>query len=134
LGDDQIAVAARITTRTLLFTRSLPAVQHFLELLRDDPRLPEWRNTAACALAKRDELACQKPHLNLNRPDPIQLKRLFSSQWGRPVDRIEMARRGLMTEDAFYSAASLFAVAAADNQLPNIEVGTLGRHPAASTT
>lgn len=129
LRDDQIAVAARITTRTLLFTRSLPAVQHFLELLRDDPRLPEWRKAVACALAKRAELASRKPHLNLNRPDPIQLKRLFSSRWGRPVDRIEMARRGLMTEDAFYSAASLFAVAAADNQLPNIEVGTLGPHP-----
>lgn len=86
----------------------------------------------ACALLKRDELACQKPHLNLNRPDPIQLKRLFGSRWGRPVDPIEMARRGLMTEDAFYSAASLFAVAAAADQLPNIEVGTLGPHPATS--
>lgn len=43
-----------------------------------------------------------------------------------------MARRGLMTEDAFYSAASLFAVAAADDQLPNIDVGTLGPHPVTS--
>ncbi|VBA31780.1 hypothetical protein LAUMK35_05097 [Mycobacterium pseudokansasii] len=52
LGDDQIAVAARITTRTLLFTRSPPAVQHFLELLRDDPRLPEWRNAVACCIGQ----------------------------------------------------------------------------------
>jgi hypothetical protein len=42
------------------------------------------------------------------------------------LDRIELAQRGVMTEDAFYSAATLFAVAAADDQLPSIEVGTLG--------
>jgi hypothetical protein len=125
LRGDPIAITARITTRTLFFTRSLPAVQHFLDLLQDDPRLPEWRAAAARALARRDELACQNPHLNLHRPDPRQLKRLFSSRWGSPADHIEMAQRGLMTEDAFYSAASLFAVAAADNRLPAIEVGAL---------
>ncbi|BBX96286.1 TfuA-like protein [Mycobacterium lacus] len=126
LGDDPISVSARLTTRTLFFSRSLPAIQHFLELLRDDPRLPEWRAMAARALARRDELACQKPHLNLRRPDPRQLKVLFGKRWGTPVDRIELAQRGLMTEDAFYNAATLFAVAAADDQLPQIKVGTLG--------
>jgi hypothetical protein len=126
LCEDAIAVSARLTTRTLFFARSLPAIQHFLELLREDPRLPAWRAMAAQALAKRDELACRKPQLNLHRPDPVQLKRLFSSRWGTPLDRIELAQRGLMTEDAFYSAATLFAVAAADDQLPSIEVGTLG--------
>jgi hypothetical protein len=127
LGDDPIAISARLTTRTLFFARSLPAIQHFLELLREDPRLPEWRAMAARALAMRDELARQKPHLNLHRPDPKQLKVLFGKRWGTPVDRIELARRGLMTADAFYNAATFFAVAAADGQLPAIEVGTLGR-------
>lgn len=126
LCDDPIAISALLTTRTLFFARSLPAVQHFLDLLREDPRLPEWRVLAAQALAARNELARQKPHLNLRRPDPAQLKLLFSKRWGTPVDRIELARRGLMTEDSFYTAASLFAVAAADDKLPTIEVGTLG--------
>lgn len=127
LRDDPVAVSARLITRTLFFARSLPAIRHFLELLREDPRLPEWRAMVARALARRDELARQKPHLNLRRPDPGQLKRLFAHHWGTEVDRIELAQRGLMTEDAFYTAATLFAVAAADNQLPSIEVGRLGR-------
>ncbi|KAA1249616.1 TfuA-like protein [Mycobacterium simiae] len=126
LRDDPIAVSARLTTRTLFFARSLPAVQHFLDLVRADPRLPEWRAMAARAVARRDELARQKPHLNLRRPDPMQLKRLFGSRWGTEVNRIELAQRGLMTEDAFYSAATPYAVAAADDQLPAIEVGSLG--------
>ncbi|BCI90864.1 hypothetical protein NIIDMKKI_60700 [Mycobacterium kansasii] len=42
------------------------------------------------------------------------------------MDRIELARRGLMSEEAFYTAATLFAVAAADDRLPSIEVGALG--------
>lgn len=125
-GNDPISVSARLTTRTLFFTRSLPAIQHFLELLRTDPRLPEWRTVAAQALARRDELATQKPNLNLRRPDPTQLKRLFAMRWGTDVDHIELAQRGLMTNDAFYNAASLFAVAAADDQLPSIQVGILG--------
>lgn len=125
-GDDPISVSARLTTRTLFFTRSLPAIQHFLELLRADPRLPDWRTMAARALARRDELARQKPNLNLRRPDPTQLKRLFGMRWGTEVDHIEIAQRGLMTDDAFYNAASLFAVAAADDQLPSIHVGVLG--------
>ncbi|MFV8315742.1 TfuA-like protein [Mycobacterium sp. 23] len=124
--DDPISVSARLTTRTLFFTRSLPAIQHFLELLRADPRLPEWRTMAAHALARRDDLARQKPNLNLRRPDPTQLKRLFGMRWGTEVDHIEIAQRGLMTNDAFYNAASLFAVAAADDQLPSIQVGILG--------
>ncbi|MCV7078363.1 TfuA-like protein [Mycobacterium szulgai] len=126
LGDDPIAISALLTTRTLFFARSLPAIQHFLDLLREDPRLPEWRALAARALAARDELARQKPHLNLRRPDPAQLKILFSKRWETPVDRIELARRGLMTEDSFYNAAALFAVAAADDKLPSIFVGVLG--------
>ncbi|MDP7726333.1 TfuA-like protein [Mycobacterium sp. TY814] len=125
-ADDPVAVSARLTTRTLFFTRSLPAIQHFLELLRTDPRLPDWRAMAAQALARRDELSRQKPNLNLHRPDPVQLKRLFSMRWGTQVDHIELAQRGLMTNDAFYNAASLFAVSAADDQLPSIEVGALG--------
>ncbi|CKS94828.1 TfuA-like protein [Mycobacterium tuberculosis] len=84
---------------------------------------------AAHALCKRDDLARQKPHLNLGRPDPTQLKRLFGARWGTQVNRIELARRGLMTEDAFYAAATPFAVAAVDDQLPRIEVGTLGPAP-----
>lgn len=126
LRDDPIAVSARLTTRTLFFARSLPAIQHFLELLRADPRLPEWRAMAARALAQRDELARQKPHLNVRRPDPGQLKRLFANRWGTEVNRIELAQRGLMTEDAFYTAATPFAVAAADDELPSLEVGRLG--------
>jgi hypothetical protein len=126
LRGDPVAISARLTTRTLFFARSLPAIRHFLELLREDPRLPEWRTLAAAALARRDELARLKPHLNLRRPDPKQLKALFGKLWGTEVDRIELAQRGLMTEEAFYSAATLFAVAAADNQLPSIEVGRLG--------
>ncbi|EUA09922.1 tfuA-like family protein [Mycobacterium kansasii 732] len=133
LRDDPVAVSARLTTRTLFFARSLPAIRHFLELLREDPRLPEWRAMVARALARRDELARQKPHLNLRRPDPGQLKRLFAHHWGTEVDRIELAQRGLMTEDAFYTAATLFAVAAADDQLPSIEVGALGRGPITGT-
>jgi hypothetical protein len=125
-GDDPVAVSARLTTRTLFFTRSLPAIQHFLELLRTDPRLPDWREMVAQALARRDELARQKPNLNVQRPDPTQLKRLFGMRWGTEVDHIELAQRGLMTNDAFYNAASLFAVPAADDLLPSIEVGTLG--------
>ncbi|OMC41126.1 TfuA-like protein [Mycobacterium sp. IS-1264] len=127
MGADPIAISARIVTRTLFFSRSLPAIQHFLDLLRDDPRQSEWRELAARAVARRDELALQKPHLNLHRPDPTQLKNLFGARWGTPVDRVALARRGLMTEDAFYAAGSLFAVAAADDQLPTFEVGTLGR-------
>ncbi|AGC62850.1 TfuA-like protein [Mycobacterium liflandii 128FXT] len=126
LGDDAVAVSARLTTRTLFFARSLPAVAHFLDLLRGDPRLPEWRLMAARAVARRDELARQKPHLNLRRPDPALLKQLFGTIWGTPVDRVELAQRGLMTEDAFYTAATVYAVAAADGQLPAIEVGCLG--------
>lgn len=125
-SDDAISVSARLTTRTLFFTRSLPAIQHFLELLRTDPRLPQWRAMVAQALARRDELARQKPNLNLHRPDPVQLKRLFGMRWGADVNQIELAQRGLMTNDAFYNAASLFAVSAADDQLPSIQVGTLG--------
>ncbi|CAM4474586.1 hypothetical protein MB901379_02316 [Mycobacterium basiliense] len=126
LSDDPIAVSARLTTRTLFFARSLPAIEHFLNLLRADARFPSWRNEAARALARRDELASQKPHLNLSRPDPNQLKVLFGRRWGTEVNRIELAQRGLMTEDAFYNAATLFAVAAADDRLPAFEVGTLG--------
>ncbi|OBJ62430.1 TfuA-like protein [Mycobacterium sp. 1423905.2] len=126
LTDDPVAVSARLTTRTLFFAHSLPATRHFLHLLREDPRLAEWRTMAARALARRDELARQKPHLNLHRPDPTQLKRLFGARWGVPADRVELARRGLMSEDAFYAAATLFAVAAADDQLPSIAVGVLG--------
>ncbi|ETW22791.1 TfuA-like protein [Mycobacterium gastri] len=133
LRDNPIAVSARLTTRTLFFARSLPAVQHFLELLRADPRLPEWRAMVARALAQRDELARQKPHLNVRRPDPGQLKRLFGNRWGTEVNRIELAQRGLMTEDAFYTAATPFAVAAADDQLPSIEVGRLGSGPIMGT-
>ncbi len=125
-GNDPIPVSARLTTRTLFFNRSLPAIQHFLELLRADPRLADWRSMVAQALARRDELARQKPNLNLHRPDPVQLKRLFSMRWGTEVNHIELAQRGLMTNDAFYNAASLFAVSAADDQLPSIHVGTLG--------
>ncbi|OBF21814.1 TfuA-like protein [Mycobacterium kubicae] len=126
LAADPVGVSARIATRTLFFARSLPATQHFLDLVRQDARLSEWRAVAAHALARRDELARQKPHLNLHRPDPLQLKRLFGHRWGAPVDRIELACRGLMSDDAFYSAATLFAVAAADDQLPSIAVGALG--------
>ncbi|OSC43145.1 TfuA-like protein [Mycobacterium decipiens] len=125
-GHDPIAVAARLTTRTLFFAHTLPATQHLLDLLREDPRLPEWRAMAARALSMRDELARRKPHLNLHRPDPAQLKRLFATRWGAKVDRIELAQRGLLTHDFFYSAATIFAVAAADDQLPFIEVATLG--------
>lgn len=123
---DPIAVSALLVTRTLFVTRSLPAIEHFLDLLRADPRLPHWRSVAAQALARRDELARSKPRLNVHRPDPKQLKVLFAKRWGTEVDRIELARRGLMSEEAFYSAATLFAVAAADDRLPSIEVGALG--------
>lgn len=126
LQDDPVAVSARVTTRTLFFARSLPAIQHFLDLLRDDPRLPEWRTMTARAFSIRDEVARQKPHLNLHRPNPVQLKRIFGARWGAQVNRIELADRGLMTESAFYDAGALFAVAAADDQLPLIEVGILG--------
>lgn len=126
LHDDPISVAARLTTRTLFFARSLPAIQHFLDLLRTDPRLPQWRMLVAQALARRDELARQKPQLNLHRPDPTQLNRLFSNRWGTAADRVELASRGLMTTDAFYTAATMFAVAAADDELPSFEVGRLG--------
>lgn len=124
--DDPIAVSARLITRTLFVTRALPAIEHFLHLLRADPRLPQWRAAAAHALARRDELARHKPHLNLHRPDPTQLKNLFAKRWGTEIDRIELARRGLMSEEAFYSAAVPFAVAAANDQLPSIHVGALG--------
>jgi hypothetical protein len=126
LRHDSVRVAARVSTRTLFFARSLPAIQHFLDLLRDDPRLPEWRTMTARALSIRDELARQKPHLNLCRPDPAQLKSIFGARWGTQVNRIELADRGLMTENAFYNAGTLFAVAAADDRLPLIEVGVLG--------
>lgn len=125
-GHDPIAVSARLTTRTLFFAHTLPAIQHFLDLLRQDPRLPDWRAMAAHALWMRDELARRKPHLSLHRPNPTQLKRLFATRWGTEVDRIELARRGLLTTDFFDGAATLFAVAAADDQLPFIEVGLLG--------
>ncbi|MCV7075979.1 TfuA-like protein [Mycobacterium szulgai] len=126
LCDDPVAVSARLLTRTLFITRALPAIEHFLDLLRADPRLPRWRTAAAQALARRDELACQKPHLNLHRPDPKQLKSLFAKRWRTEVDCIELAQRGLMSEEAFYTAATVFAVAAADDRLPAIEVGALG--------
>ncbi|SON58661.1 hypothetical protein MSIMFI_00139 [Mycobacterium simulans] len=126
LCDDPIAVSARLITRTLFVTRALPAIEHFLDLLRADPRLPQWRTAVAQALARRDELACQKPHLNLHRPDAKQLKSLFAKRWRTEVDCIELARRGLMSDEAFYTAASPFAVAAADDRLPSIEVGVLG--------
>lgn len=126
LGDDPIAVSARVVTRTLFLPPSLPAVDHFLDLLRGDPRLPQWRAIAAQALAMRDELARRKPQLNLHRPNPEHLKHLFAQRWGTEVNRIELARRGLMTDDAFYAAATRFAVAAVDDQLPAITVGTLG--------
>lgn len=129
LGNDPISISARVITRTLFVVRLLPAIDHFLDLLRKDSRLPRWRAMAAHALCKRDDLARQKPHLNLGRPDPTQLKRLFGARWGTQVNRIELARRGLMTEDAFYAAATPFAVAAVDDQLPRIEVGTLGPAP-----
>ncbi|SON60350.1 hypothetical protein MSIMFI_01844 [Mycobacterium simulans] len=131
-----IAISARLITRTLFSSPSLPAAQHFLELLRDDPRLPEWRLTTGRALARPDELACCKLHLNLRRPDPMQLKVPFRPAMGTTVDRIELARRGLMTEDAFYTVASSFAVAIVDDQPPAFEVGHLGPHhtfPSAST-
>lgn len=127
---DPITVSARLITRTLFFAHALPATQHFLDLLREDPRLPEWRAMAARALSMRDQLARQKPQLNLRRPNPAQLKRLFATRWGAKVDRIELARRGLLTSDFFYSAATLYAVAAVDDLLPFIEVGTLGPTPA----
>lgn len=82
LAEDPIGISARLTTRTLVFTRSLPGIKHFLDLLRDDPRLPEWRAMTAQALALRDQLARQKPQLNLRRPDATHLKRLFSARWG----------------------------------------------------
>lgn len=126
LCDDPIAISARLITRTLFVTPTLPAIEHFPDLLRSDPRLPHWRTTAAHALARRDEFARHKPHLNLHRPDPKQLKNLFAQRWGTEVDRIELARRGLMSEEAFYTAATPFAFAAADDQLPSIEVGVLG--------
>ncbi|COW31483.1 TfuA-like protein [Mycobacterium tuberculosis] len=129
LGNDPISISARVITRTLFVVRLLPAIDHFLDLLRKDSRLPRWRAMAAHALCERDDLARQKPHLNLGRPDPTQLKRLFGARWGTQVNRIELARRGLMTEDAFYAAATPFAVAAVDDQLPRIEVGTLGPAP-----
>jgi hypothetical protein len=127
---DPIAISAKVTTRTLCFAQSLPAIQHFLDLMQTDPRLPEWRAMTAEALLTRDELARQKPHLNLSRPDPTQLRRIFALRWGVEVDRIELADRGLLTENAFYHAGTLFAVAAADDKLPHIEVGPLGREPA----
>lgn len=126
LRHDPVGVSARVITRTLFFARTLPAVQHSLDLLRQDPRLPQWRASTARALAMRDNLARQKPHLNLSRPDPTQLKALFSARWGAPANRIEFARRGLLTDGAFYTAATKFAVAAADGRLPDIEVGRLG--------
>lgn len=126
LCHDPAGVSGRVITRTLFFARSLPAEQHYLELLREDPRLPKWRAMTARALAMRDSLARQKPHLNLRRPDPTLLKTLFSARWGAPVDRIELASRGLLSDGAFYTAATIFAVAAADGQLPSIEVGRLG--------
>ncbi|KAA1244755.1 TfuA-like protein [Mycobacterium simiae] len=134
LCDDPIAISARLVTRTLFVTRTLPAIEHFLDLLRSDPRLPRWRTAAAHALARRDELARHKPHLNLHRPDPRQLRILFAQRWGTEVDRIELAQRGLMSEEAFYTAASLFAVAAADDQLPSIDVGVLGPAQAGDTS
>jgi hypothetical protein len=129
LRHDPVAISARVATRTLFFAPSLPAIQHFLELLRDDPRLPEWRDMTAGALSMRDDLARQKPHLNLRRPDPAQLKLLYGARWGAQANHIELARRGLMTEDSFYNAGTLFAVAAADDQLPVIQVGNLGPAP-----
>lgn len=82
LADDPVAISARLTTRTLVFTRSLPGIQHFLDLLRDDPRLPQWRAMTAPALALRDHLARDKPQLNVRRPDATQLKHLFGARWG----------------------------------------------------
>jgi hypothetical protein len=123
---DQVAISAAVTTRTLCFAQSLPAVQHFLHLLRTDSRLPEWRVMTATALILRDELARKKPQLNLSRPDATQLRRIFAIRWGVEADRIELANRGLYTENAFYQAGTLFAVAAADGKLPEIEVGRLG--------
>lgn len=129
LGHNPIAVSARVTTRSLFFAHTLPATQHFLDLLREDPRLEKWRAMAAQALSMRDELAREKPHLNLLRPHPKRLKHLFAARWGAPVDRIEVAKRGLFTMDFFYSAATVFAVAAAADKLPFIEVGRLGTTP-----
>lgn len=126
LADDPAAVSARIATRTLFASPSLPGVQHVLGLIRDDARLPQWRALVAKALARRDEVARSKPHLNLSRPDAAALRRLFTKQWGVPADHVECARRGLLTDDAFYTAAVPFAVAAADAQLPAITVGPLG--------
>lgn len=126
LRHDPVGASARIATRTLFFAPALPAIEYFLELLRDDPRLPEWRATTARLLAMRNELARRKPHLNVGRPNPAQLRRLYGACWGTPVDHIELASRGLMTEDAFYNAGALFAVAAAGGQLPVIRVGRLG--------
>lgn len=126
LGYDPVAISARVVTRTLFSAPSFPAIQYFLELLRNDPRLPEWRDMAERALAMREDLARNKPQLNLRRPDPARLKLLYATRWGADVDHIELARRGLMTEQSFYNAATLFAVAAADDKLPLIEVGSLG--------
>lgn len=129
LRDNPVAVSARILTRTLFAAPSLPAVEYFLQLLREDPRLPQWRELAAAALALRDDVARRQPQLNVHRPDPARLKQLYGALWGTPADHIEQARRGLLTDEAFYTAATPFAVAAATNELPRFEVGTLGGVP-----
>jgi hypothetical protein len=126
LRHDPVGASARIATRTLFFAPALPAIEYFLELLRGDPRLPEWRATTAQLLAMRNELARRKPHLDVSRPNPTQLSRLYGACWGTPADHIERASRGLMTADSFYNAGTLFAVAAARGQLPAIRVGRLG--------
>lgn len=126
LGCDIVAAAARVAARTLFLPPALPAIDHFLTLIRSDARLHRWRELTASALARRDALARRMPQLNLNRPDANHLRALYSARWGVPADRIAQARRGLFTDAAFYSAATTFAVAAADGALPEFRVGTLG--------
>lgn len=101
LGNDPISISARVITRTLFVVRLLPAIDHFLDLLRKDSRLPRWRAMAAHALCKRDDLARQKA---APEPGPARSDAIEAPLWGpmgTQVNRIELARRGLMTEDAF---------------------------------
>ncbi|MCV7145510.1 hypothetical protein, partial [Mycobacterium riyadhense] len=46
---------------------NLPPPNETCERPRSVSHMPQWRTAAAQALARRDELACQKPHLNLHR-------------------------------------------------------------------
>lgn len=123
---DSVATTSRVLARTLFSGPSFPDRDHMLELMRRDPRLDEWRVMAARALAHRDEIGRLKPRLNVRRPDPALVRTLFGARWKARADRIELARRGLFTDQAFLNAASRFAAAEADGVLPTVQVGDLG--------